>query len=827
MSGFLTDVEDAPTLDEGLQRALRGLMRLTRASAGALVYRAGRAEPLVVTAGRGGAPSLQLELRQRLMETKDRAGSTPGRLALRRVALGRRGHVVGEVALIGSRGQPRLPAALARDVGLALERLERQHGRTCRMAALNEITRLGASSEPLDAVLRAFAAGAASLVAFDSIGVSLIHPDREAFTILDLPARSLGLGARRDTRMRLAGTLMADVAQGGQPLRVDDLSAPTVPAASREVFTGRGYRSALLVPLASRSGVMGAVTITAKRRGAFSADDGEIVSELAQPLALAIEQRRLLDEQRRQAGETRALFEAGRAVTASLDVQQTIRVILEQAQSVLGVASCSLSTLDAATGELTTVASLDLPDAMAAQIRVRVGEGISGRAFSEARPVQSEDLSADPRVRYPAMALASGFRSMLSVPLREGARAVGAISVFRRDVYRFPTAEEQLLLALADQAAIALEHARLYTQLEGMVTERTQELDAQKRFVEVVLETLPLGVFVLDPELRVVRANRHAARLLGSGEPVGARLPELVPAERAAGAVRELVQRAFGERRVVAADEEMTIGDDLKVFRLTAAPIEPAAGHLVLLVEDVTLARRLERQMLLTERLTTAGRLAAGVAHELNNPLATIAGCAEALLARSREAALAEVTGMEEFRQYLTLIEEEAYRCKEITGSLLHFVREPGSRRSAADLNALVMKTIELLSHQSRFKDRRFATALDPALPMVTVNEGQLRQVFLGIAANALEAMGPEGTLHLRSRRLRDEVEVEIEDEGPGISDELLGRIFDPFFTTKPPGQGTGLGLAIAQGIVTDHGGRIEVTSRVGKGSVFRVVLPA
>jgi signal transduction histidine kinase len=154
-------------------------------------------------------------------------------------------------------------------------------------------------------------------------------------------------------------------------------------------------------------------------------------------------------------------------------------------------------------------------------------------------------------------------------------------------------------------------------------------------------------------------------------------------------------------------------------------------------------------------------------------------------------------------------------------------VREPGSRRSAADLNALVMKTIELLSHQSRFKDRRFATALDPALPMVTVNEGQLRQVLLGIAANALEAMGPEGTLRLRSRRLRDEVEVEIEDEGPGISDELLGRIFDPFFTTKPPGQGTGLGLAIAQGIVTDHGGRIEVTSRVGKGSVFRVVLPA
>jgi two-component system NtrC family sensor kinase len=825
-SQLLADVDDAPSLDEGLQRALRQLVRLTRASAGAIVFRSGHGEPRVVTAGRGGTPSLQLELRQRLAETANRAAANRGRAPLRRVALGRPGRPVGEVALLGSSTRTRLPAALARDLGLALERLERQHERTRRMAALNEITRLGSSSEPLDAVLRAFADSAAALVAFDSIGVSLIDAERDSFIVLDVPARSLGLGAKRDVRMPLADTLLAVVARTGQPLRIDNLAAPTVPRRSREAFTARGYRAAILVPLASRSGVSGAVTVTAKRRAAFTADDSEIMAELAQPLASAIEQRRLLEEHRRRAAETRALFEAARAVTASLDVRQTIRVILEQAQNVLGVASCSLATLDSSSGELTTVASLDLPDAMATQIRLRLGEGIAGRAVSEARPVQSEDLSADPRVRYAALARSSGFRSILSVPLREGSRAIGAISVFRHDVYRFSTAEEQLLVALAGQATIALEHARLYTQLGGMVTERTQELDAQKRFVEVVLETLPLGVFVLDLELRVVRANRHAARVLGSGEPVGARLPELVPAERAA-AVEDFAQRAFAERRVVAADEEMTIGDEMKVLRLTAAPIEPAAGHLVLLVEDVTLARRLERQMLLTERLTTAGRLAAGVAHELNNPLATIAGCAEALLARSRENPLAEVTGMEEFRQYLTLVEEETYRCKEITGSLLHFVREPGGRRSATDLNALVMKTIELLSHQSRFKDRRFDTAFDPALPMVTVNEGQLRQVVLGIASNALEAMGSEGTLHLRSRRLRDEIELEIEDEGPGIPEELLGRIFDPFFTTKPPGQGTGLGLAIAQGIVTDHGGRIEVNSRVGKGSVFRVVLPA
>ena len=101
-----------------------------------------------------------------------------------------------------------------------------------------------------------------------------------------------------------------------------------------------------------------------------------------------------------------------------------------------------------------------------------------------------------------------------------------------------------------------------------------------------------------------------------------------------------------------------------------------------------------------------------------------------------------------------------------------------------------------------------------------------MRQVFLGLASNALDAMGASGTLHIRTRPGRGEIAIEFQDEGPGIAEDILARIFDPFFTTKPPGQGTGLGLAIAQSIVTDHGGRIDVTSRVGRGSTFRVVLP-
>jgi len=131
------------------------------------------------------------------------------------------------------------------------------------------------------------------------------------------------------------------------------------------------------------------------------------------------------------------------------------------------------------------------------------------------------------------------------------------------------------------------------------------------------------------------------------------------------------------------------------------------------------------------------------------------------------------------------------------------------------------------VGHQSRYAASRFERRLDAELPDVVANEGQLRQVFLGLASNALDAMDGKGTLTVTTRRRNArEVEVGFADQGPGIPEHVLPRVFDPFFTTKPPGQGTGLGLAIAQGIVADHEGRIEVDTRVGAGTTFRVILP-
>jgi len=836
---LLAPISAAPSVTEGLREALRRLVAVTGSTAGVLALQPQHQAPIVVARGSGTSLPLRRWLTDvtaapargtRLTRVVPPGASRSRPAALLRAPLDAGGRRVGELALLGRVGRLKasaLPASFPRELGAAIDRRAHLEGLARRAEVVNGLMALLSAPHTLDEVFAAFADGVARLVRFDAISVALLDAERGAFESFDLAAGALRGSPPPGTWTPLEGTLLERVVSTGAAVRIDDLERDQTPEVSRRVFVDRGYRAVTLVPLSSGT-VFGAVAVATARIGALGDTDLEVVAELTRPLALGIERWRLADESRRRARETHALLEAGRAVTASLDVNRTIRVVLEEARGVLGVDSCGLMTIDPATDELVMAASLDVPAALVSSVRLKPGEGVAGLAVLQRRPMQSPDLWADTRAMYQHLVRGSGFRSMLVAPLLRGDHAIGVITVLRHDVHEFSAHEEELLVALASQAAIALEHARLYTELEEMVADRTRELDAQKRFVEVVLETMPIGVLVVDDLLNVVRINRAGARALACASDAHGPLAQFLPHDKGA-AVLGFLGAAFNSRRGGSIEEEMVIAGDAKIFRFTVAPVAPSSdrggAYAVTLVEDITRAKGLERQMLLTERLTTAGRLAAGVAHELNNPLATIAGCAESLQGQLGAVERA-MTESADFRHYLGLIEEEAYRCKEITGSLLQFVRDPGSRREPTDLNSVVVKAVELLARQKRFTGSHVVTDLDVALPPIAVNEGQLRQVCLGLASNALEAMEGRGTLTVRSRVGHGSVEIELEDEGPGIPEENLARIFHPFFTTKPPGQGTGLGLAIAQGIVTDHGGRIEVTSVVGRGSVFRVVLP-
>jgi len=257
--------------------------------------------------------------------------------------------------------------------------------------------------------------------------------------------------------------------------------------------------------------------------------------------------------------------------------------------------------------------------------------------------------------------------------------------------------------------------------------------------------------------------------------------------------------------------------------------------HVITVGEDITDWRAAIDRTAQSEKLAALGQLAAGVMHEINNPLATIAACGESLaLHRELAASLppgAPVPGSDP-AEMLRIIELEVQRCKRIANGLLDFARPKPARRETLDLNAVVRQGLFLLQHHPRFKRVKMDLELDESQPLtLTGDEDQLVQVLLALAINAIDAT-PEGMrVVIRTRAEQDEVGgpmvlMEVADEGPGVPRALQAKVFEPFFTTKPQGQGTGLGLAICYGIVTDHDGQLQLVSSEGQGATFRMSLP-
>jgi signal transduction histidine kinase len=340
-------------------------------------------------------------------------------------------------------------------------------------------------------------------------------------------------------------------------------------------------------------------------------------------------------------------------------------------------------------------------------------------------------------------------------------------------------------------------------------------------------------LFLLDEKGMVVRANRELARAVSRAvEQVGgAHYAELLGAPAPANAEEApadpIAQTlADGRPRSV----EMRYSGLSSAHEVTTSPLLDDRGApqgVVVTLKDVSPRRDQQERFLRAARLADIGQLAAGVAHEINTPLASIALRAESLLKSASDPRLLAIDSFKNFPRYLKTIDEEIFRCKRIIGSLLDFsrVRKPEVKES--DLNALAERAADLVGHQMKLKQVTISVKLDPTLPRVPADEGQLRQALLALLMNALDATPSGGRVEIETRRQgADAVALTVADSGVGIPRENLAKIFSPFFTTKPVGQGTGLGLAICHGIVSSHGGEIQVESEVDKGTRLSLVLP-
>ena len=426
-------------------------------------------------------------------------------------------------------------------------------------------------------------------------------------------------------------------------------------------------------------------------------------------------------------------------------------------------------------------------------------------------------------------------------PFRFAGRTKGALMVAFDLREQCGETERRLIDAAAQQTSLAAHICSLYQAerdtsvgLAKEVEKQTAETEAQRRFIEAIVDSLPLSLYAIDRQYRVVAWNRN--RELGElgiprGSVLGKNVFEVLT-RQPRDVLGEEFARVFESGEIERIEQETpSPKGDIRHWLISKIPMwadnSGQVTHVITVGEEVTDRVEANRAIARAEKLAAVGRLAAGVVHEINNPLATISACAEALEARVNEGVFDGSPARDDLREYLGLIRSEAFRCKSITMGLLDFSRTRTSDHVTINLADVIRSAVRLLSHQKRSADVDLKVEIAHDLLPVSGDPGQLQQAVIALATNALDAMGESGVLTIVGRNEDGKVVIEVTDTGVGIPTENLPKIFEPFFTTKEIGRGTGLGLAVCYGILTEHGGTLDVQSTVGTGTTFTITLSA
>ncbi len=374
----------------------------------------------------------------------------------------------------------------------------------------------------------------------------------------------------------------------------------------------------------------------------------------------------------------------------------------------------------------------------------------------------------------------------------------------------------ELVQTIAGYVAIALDNSQLYSSLE----QKAVEVARLKDFSENIVESLNVGVLAVDLMGTVDAWNSRMEQLIGvsRSEAVGKPFSQLLPQDL----VAEIDARGDEEQVTGIYKHRLVHQGRSVVLNVSITPLVGKSGEKIgrlLLFDDVTQRERMEEQMSQTEKLTSLGLLAAGVAHEVNTPLAVISNYIQ-MLARQ----------MPEGDPRLGIIEKivkQTFRASEIVNNMLNFSRTGPSELADVDVNRVVEETLSLVAHPLKTSQIQVVKQLSEPLPPVRGSANKLQQVFLNLFLNARDAMPLGGMLEVRTASHTGSVEIEVVDTGNGISREHIHKIFDPFFTTKAGARGTGLGLSVSYGIIKEHAGKIDVRSTPGRGTSFHVEFPA
>jgi two-component system NtrC family sensor kinase len=548
-----------------------------------------------------------------------------------------------------------------------------------------------------------------------------------------------------------------------------------------------------------------------------------VIDQALRERRLKREKEQLTRNLQQRVKELTVLYSIGQSVSSLLDLEELLVRIVEAAVYITRAEEGFLLLKDPNADELYLRAARNLGEQRAQRMRMPIEDTLAGQVVRTGKPVRLDKASAGA-----ALKVKTGFlvRAILQVPLTVGNSVIGVLAVDNQQAERtFSENDQYLLSALADYAAIAIDNARLYQEVKG----------SEERYRDLFANAYDL-IFTLDRQLRILSINKVGSAITGYAEEQlrGRPLREIASADVWEDAEQRFADLLMG-RGIQPFELQLRRHDDERVVLEVSARLVNDRGRarsIHCIARNLTERRRLEEQLVHSEKLSAIGQLVAGVAHELNNPLTSISGYTQLML---RDTGLRD-----DVRSDLKHINIQAERAARIVQNLLVFAREHKPERRMVNLNDEFRNTLSLRAYQLRVDNITVVNEMDSDLPLTVADPFQLQQVMLNLINNAHQAMterGGPGTLTLRTfvttlpagdggATTPPMVVLSVSDNGVGIPARDLKRIFDPFYTTKPVGQGTGLGLSICFGIVQEHGGRIWAESELSVGTTVYVALP-
>ena len=724
--------------------------------------------------------------------------------------------------------------------------------------------------EPQETMRRAVATAAEAL-----------HADCADFMLLDEDEKALTLGFSQG-REHLIGRLQipntdetfpGNIVRQKTPVIIEDTASDgrfQVPSFIHEC----GAVSALGVPVLAGEKTVGALIVDTQKRRLFSPEEAHFLSLIANQTAMAIEKARLFEEARRRLSRLTALGEVHRAITSLHKLDEILAILLENVIRFSHVDSATMMLLRPNSDELESIASLGVENKQLATLRLKVGEGAAGWVAKEGLPLAITDIQSDPRFHYKDLAAEARIISYIGIPLIVAGKTIGVLNLSTRQRHEFTAEEVDFLTTLGGEAAMAVENAQLYDQIEKRAKELNREVIRQKQYAETVLHSIADGVYTVDLNRVVLSWSKGGEAITGytAEEAIGRSCADFLHHTDESGEVlcrtnRCPFLRVWASGQPVGTEQVSAHHKEgwLVPMAVTAAPIFDESGRSIGAVEvfrDVSKERELLKSI--QEASRAKSEFLANMSHELRTPLNTIIGFSE-LMANEMAGPITD-----EQKEYLGDVIDSSRHLLSLINDILDLSKvEAGKMElelSECSVKEIIERTIVMFKEKA-FK-HRIKMEIGIEIENIMVDERKIKQVLFNLLSNAMKFTPDGGSVNVSARKVRSSefgvrtnkdretlkfqdskelfmsselitldselhrnfIEISVEDTGIGISEEDQKRLFQPFqqldttLTKKYPG--TGLGLHLCKKFVELHGGRIWVESEVERGSRFSFTIP-